>query len=277
MSTKKNNNRSMLENLEGRTLYSVAFNEGLDLNHDGQLNAADAAIVASGDLDQDGQVGIGDATTADAFGGLEALKVQLTSGIAVQTRVQNDPYADYDFDHDGFHTAGDFSTADAGDFDGDGEVTIGDVTSLDALGGKDAVYQMLGEAMKYDQMLQSRGFADVDFNKDGLITEIDQAVAKTGDFNLDGVITSDDTCIEDACGGPKGVESRLEKGIITNEYLDVDLDHDGQITIVDVTTADAGDFDGDGQLGIGDITTLDAWGGREGLMARLNEALNAVK
>ena len=276
MSTKKNNSVA-LENLEGRTLYSVAYNAALDFNHDGVVSPTDAAIVASHDLNQNGKVGdLQDTITAMKLGGWTVLTTKVTSAAALEVKAESDPYADFDLDHDGFHTVGDFINADSGDFNGDGKVDLGDTLTADSLGGSDYVYQMLGEAMKHDAELRTMPFADVDWNHDGQITPIDKAVAGTGDFNLDGVVNGDDACILGECGGKTVVDARLNKGLITNSYLDVDFDGDGLITSGDVARVDSGDLNNDGVVDLGDTLTADSMGGTDAIYARLNEALKAL-
>jgi hypothetical protein len=276
MSTKKNNSVA-LENLEGRTLYSVAYNAALDFNHDGVVSPTDAAIVASHDLNQNGKVGdLQDTITAMKLGGWTVLTTKVTSAAALEVKAESDPYSDFDLDHDGFHTIGDFIVADSGDFNGDGKVDLGDVITTDAVGGPAAFYQKLSEAMQHDNELRSMPFADVDWNHDGHITPIDQAVANTGDFNLDGVVNGSDACILGECGGTTAMNAELTKGLITEQYLNVDLDGDGRITAGDFAVADSGDFNGDGVIDLGDVITADSLGGKDAIYARLNEALAAL-
>jgi hypothetical protein len=278
MSTNTNNNRAMFSSLESRRMFSVAFDAALDFNHDGQLTGDDMAIVDSGDLNQDGAVTGDDASVLDAAGGIEGLTTRFISARAMQVRVENDPFADFDLNHDGFHTGDDYAILDSGDLNGDGEVTGDDASILDYLGGSEHAASQLSEAMHRDELIiTSYAFADVDFNHDGVITDIDQAVAATGDYNLDGCVTGDDESVVDSCGGKSGVAARLESALLNQKFLDVDFNHDGQITAEDYAVADSGDYNLDGEVTGDDAAISDYLGGSEGVYARLNEATSAVK
>ena len=276
MSTKKNNSVAF-ENLETRNLFSVAFNPAFDFNHDGKVGTADVAIVASHDLNQNGKPSdLQDTITALKLGGWSVLTTKVTSAAAIELRSESDPYANYDLDHDGFHTIGDFVTADSGDINGDGKVDMGDAVTADSLGGLQHVYAMLSQAMKWEAEVRGTPFSDVDFNHDGHITQIDKAVAQTGDLNLDGTVNADDTCILTACGGATAMSHELNRGLITEKYLDIDLDGDGQITSGDLGVWDSGDFDHNGVVDMGDVVTSDSLGGRDVILARLNQALSEL-
>ena len=73
-----------------------------DFNHDGVVNPADVAIVASHDLNLNGKEDLSDLQRAIQLGGWKVLTTKVTSASAIQTRVESDPFADFDLDHDGW-------------------------------------------------------------------------------------------------------------------------------------------------------------------------------